>query len=59
MKKTEGNDGTNKIVDMLFEQDANSLGLHVIWVNRFDEVPGIILNLAHHGQRRKENSKNT
>lgn len=55
MKKTEGSTGTNKIVDMLFEQDANSLGLNVIWVDRFDEMPDIILDLAHHGRRREEN----
>lgn len=46
MRRTKGNRRTNEIVDMLFEQDAKSFGLNVIWVKNYDEIPGIIRSVA-------------
>ena len=34
------------IANMLFEQDANSLGLNVIWCNDYDEIPEILRKIA-------------
>jgi hypothetical protein len=34
------------IANMLFEQDANSLGLNVIWCSDYDEIPGILKKIA-------------
>ncbi len=33
------------VAEMLEEQDANNLGLNVIWVNNFDEIPNILQRL--------------
>lgn len=46
LKTAEGSTRTDEIVNMLFEQDANSLGLNVIWVKKYEEIPGIIRDVA-------------
>ena len=46
MKKTPQKSRTDEIATMLFEQDANSLGLNVIWCSDFSEIPGILLKIA-------------
>lgn len=46
MKKSLQKSRTNEIATMLFEQDANSLGLNVIWCSDFSEIPGILLRIA-------------
>lgn len=46
MKKTPQKNKTDEIVTMLFEQDANSLGLNVIWCSDFSEIPSILLKIA-------------
>lgn len=35
-----------RTINMLFEQDANSLGLNVIWCNDFKEIPDILRKIA-------------
>lgn len=35
-----------RIVERLEEQDANNLGLNVIWVDEYAEIPGILMRLA-------------
>lgn len=42
MKKTPYNNRTDEITTMLFEQDANSLGLNVIWCSDYSEIPDIL-----------------
>lgn len=37
-----GNNVFNDLAQLLEEQDANALGINVIWVNGFDEIPEII-----------------
>ena len=46
MKKTPQKNRTSEIVNMLFEQDANSLGLNVIWCNDYSEIPNILFSIA-------------
>lgn len=46
MKKSPQNSRIDEIVTMLFEQDANSLGLNVIWCSDFSEIPSILLKIA-------------
>ena len=38
--------GTDEIATMLFEQDANSLGLNVIWCSDYSDIPSILLKIA-------------
>lgn len=45
-RKAFHNDRVNEIATMLYEQDANSLGLNVIWCTDFSEVPDILLQIA-------------
>lgn len=48
IKKIPDNSHNNTIDDLamlLEEQDANALGLNVIWINSFDEVPNILYML--------------
>lgn len=47
MKKLPQTSRTDEIVTMLFEQDANSLGLNVIWCNDYSEIPNILFNIAN------------
>lgn len=35
-----------KLVELLEEQDANKLGLNVIWIDNFDEIPLLLKRLA-------------
>lgn len=46
MKKTPQKSRTAEISTMLFEQDANSLGLNVIWCSDYSEIPDILLKIA-------------
>ena len=46
MKKSSPKSRTAEISTMLFEQDANSLGLNVIWCSDFSEIPDILLKIA-------------
>lgn len=46
MKKSPQNSRTDEIATMLFEQDANSLGLNVIWCSEFSDIPNILLKIA-------------
>lgn len=46
MKKTTPINKANEIATMLFEQDANSLGLNVIWCSNFLEIPDILFKIA-------------
>lgn len=46
MKKTTPINKANEIATMLFEQDANSLGLNVIWCSNFSEIPDILFKIA-------------
>lgn len=45
MKKTLQKSNTADITNMLFEQDANSLGLNVIWCSDYSEVPEILTKI--------------
>lgn len=46
MRKAPQKNRTNEIATMLFEQDANSLGLNVIWCSDFSEIPIILSSIA-------------
>ncbi len=46
VKKSPQKNRADEIATMLFEQDANSLGLNVIWCSDFSEIPGILLRIA-------------
>lgn len=46
MRKPPQKDRTDEISTMLFEQDANSLGLNVIWCSDFSEIPSILSSIA-------------
>ena len=46
MKKIPSKSRAAEITTMLFEQDANSLGLNVIWCSDFSEVPDILLKIT-------------
>lgn len=46
MKKAAQTSKANKIATMLFEQDANALGLNVIWCSGFSEIPDILLKIS-------------
>ena len=46
MRKTPQKSRTDEIATMLFEQDANSLGLNVIWCSDFSEIPSILSSIA-------------
>lgn len=46
MKKSPQKSRTHEIATMLFEQDANSLGLNVIWCSDFSDIPSILLKIA-------------
>ena len=46
MKKTPHKNRTDEITTMLFEQDANSLGLNVIWCSDYSEIPDILFKIA-------------
>lgn len=39
------NDARDDLLQLLEEQDANALGINVIWVNGFDEIPKIIRSI--------------
>ena len=46
MRKGLQKNRTDEIATMLFEQDANSLGLNVIWCSDFSEIPNILSSIA-------------
>lgn len=46
MKHSSQESRTGEIATMLFEQDANSFGLNVIWCSDFSEIPDILLKIA-------------
>lgn len=46
IKKAPPKNRTDEIATMLFEQDANSLGLNVIWCSDFSEIPSILFSIA-------------
>ncbi len=45
-RKPEKSDKIGEIISMLFEQDANSLGLNVIWCNDYSQIPELIMKIA-------------
>jgi TIR domain/SIR2-like domain len=45
-KSSDGKDELDKVFKILEEQDANALGLNVVWVNDHDELPGILEKIA-------------
>lgn len=47
MKKSEQKSKAGEITTMLFEQDANSLGLNVIWCSDFSDIPNILSSIAN------------
>ena len=44
-RKPAKNGKVEEITTMLFEQDANSLGLNVIWCSDFKEIPDILIKV--------------
>lgn len=46
MRKGPKKNRTDEIATMLFEQDANSLGLNVIWCSDFSEIPSILSSIT-------------
>ena len=46
MRKKQAQTRADEVANMLFEQDANSLGLNVIWCSDFSEIPEILLRIA-------------
>ena len=42
----DGSEETQRLARLLEEQDANLLGLNVIWVRTYDEIPNILLSVA-------------
>lgn len=46
IKKLPQNDKIDKIATTLCEQDANLLGLNVIWCSDYSEIPGILLKIG-------------
>lgn len=47
MKKPPQKNKADEITTMLFEQDANSLGLNVIWCSDFSEIPNILYGIVN------------
>lgn len=47
MKKPPQKNKADEITTMLFEQDANSLGLNVIWCSDFSEIPDILYGIVN------------
>lgn len=47
MKKPPQKNKADEITTMLFEQDANSLGLNVIWCSDFSEIPNILHGIVN------------
>jgi len=45
--RSNGSDALDMVSKLLEEQDANALGLNVIWVRNFDEVPAMIRKIAN------------
>ena len=45
-RKLSCDDKINNITNMLFEQDANSLGINVIWCSDYAEIPRILNKIA-------------
>lgn len=45
-RSTEGGDQLDAVSRLLREQDANALGLNVIWINHYNELPELISNIA-------------
>ncbi len=46
-------DVLDQVTELLDEQDANALGLNVIWIDNFEDAPKILLEVA--GNRATEN----
>ncbi len=46
MKKEQQKSKTGEMATMLFEQDANSLGLNVIWCDKYSEISDILSQIA-------------
>lgn len=42
----DGSEETERLAQLLEEQDANLLGLNVIWVRKYDEIPKILRSIA-------------
>ncbi|PHR26894.1 MAG: molecular chaperone Tir [Desulfotalea sp.] len=40
-----------KIAEMLEEQDANNLGLNIIWIDQYEEIPEFLLKLSIESDR--------
>lgn len=45
-KSSDGADVLDEVSRLLEEQDANALGLNVIWMNNYDELPEILKEIA-------------
>ncbi|MFM7976803.1 MAG: SIR2 family protein, partial [Pirellula sp.] len=46
LPKSGGGDMIDQVSKLLEEQDANALGLNVVWMEDYDELPGILNNVA-------------
>jgi hypothetical protein len=46
LPKFEDKDMLDEVTRLLEEQDANALGLNVIWINTYDEIPQILRQVA-------------
>lgn len=44
--KRSSNSSRNRMMESLREQDAASLGITILWVNEFDEIPTLIQSLS-------------
>lgn len=44
--KPKNNDDVSEVTTMLFEQDANSLGLNVIWCSDYSDIPEILKRIV-------------
>jgi hypothetical protein len=45
-KFSDGGDVLDEVSRLLEEQDANALGLNVIWMDAFDDLPGILSEIS-------------
>jgi hypothetical protein len=46
LPKSGGGDMIDQVSKLLEEQDANALGLNVVWMEDYDELPGILTDVA-------------
>ena len=47
-KFEKGGDVMDEVSRLLEEQDANALGLNVLWMDDYSDLPDILLQIAKH-----------